>query len=358
MVGHFNRVTKPDTAVGIWLGICCSLLALMVLLGGATRLTDSGLSIVDWRPLTGIAPPFAHSDWVMLFEKYKVTTEFQKQNFWMSLSDFKSIFWLEYLHRLLGRIIGLCFFLPFLWFTWKGKIRSNLLIQCTLVLILGGCQGYLGWFMVQSGLTERTDVSQYRLAAHFSLAIVIYMALFWMTLRCLRQRPNPQNKQFRLHLQCLISLVLITMVAGAFVAGLDAGGAYTTFPLMDGKYFPTGGLQMEPVWLNFFENTATVQFSHRQLGILVVLVSCLLWFRSLKNGTKKSAFRAITLTAGLSILQMALGIATLLNEVPIFFGIMHQAGSLCVLSSAIWALYETSSSNRSAPLKIKPQLIG
>ncbi len=354
MVNGNSPAPRRRVSVGIWLAICSFLVAAMVLLGGATRLTDSGLSIVDWKPLTGWIPPLTDAAWQKLFDAYKQTSEFQKQNFWMTATDFRSIYWLEYLHRVLGRVIGIVFFLPFLWFLIRGQLGGGLWWRCLLVFLLGGAQGYLGWYMVQSGLVDRTDVSQYRLAAHLSLAVIIYMALLWLTLRCLRPRPTGGRKRLGFHTGFLVLLVFLTMAAGAFVAGIDAGLAYNSFPLMDGRYIPQGWLQMSPVWLNFFENTATVQFVHRQLGLLVVAIALLLWLRSRWAGPGRAACRAIDLTFAFAILQMCLGIATLLAEVPILFGILHQAGAMCVLTFALWSLYELAAidgrrANRTAP---------
>ncbi|MEC9077984.1 MAG: COX15/CtaA family protein [Pseudomonadota bacterium] len=338
----FDRSPSKATRtfyVGMWLALCTGMVAFMILLGGATRLTDSGLSIVDWRPLTGIFPPLNEADWIVLYEKYKSTAEFQRQNFWMGPDDFKSIFWLEFLHRVMGRIIGVAFVFPFLWFLISGKLAGGLLPKCSLILALGCVQGYMGWYMVQSGLTERTDVSQYRLAAHLGLAIIIFIALLWLSLTTLQ--PGKKRKhQLSKITKAFIFIVFTTTIAGAFVAGIDAGLAYNTFPLMDDRYLPVGWLQMEPVWRNFFENTATVQFIHRQLGIFAVIFAILLWVRAWQKNLTGRAKCAANLVAIMAFIQMGLGITTLLTKVPLIFGLMHQAGALCVISLSVWMLYE------------------
>ena len=345
MLDRLPQEATKTFSVGMWLSLCTGMVAFMILLGGATRLTDSGLSIVDWRPLTGIFPPLNEADWVNLYEKYRNTAEFQRQNFWMGPDDFKSIFWLEYLHRVMGRIIGVAFVFPFLWFLISGKLAGGLLSKCSLILALGCVQGYMGWYMVQSGLTERTDVSQYRLAAHLGLAIIIFIGLLWLSLTTLR--PGKKRKhQLSKITQAFIVIVFATTIAGAFVAGIDAGLAYNTFPLMDDQYLPAGWLQMEPVWRNFFENTATVQFIHRHLGMLAVIFAIFLWVRAWQKNLTGRAKCAANLVAIMAFIQMGLGITTLLTEVPLLFGLMHQAGALCVISLSVWMLYELTTESR------------
>ena len=356
MTSMFKRTPFEDKwtlSVGVWLTLCTVLVAFMILLGGATRLTDSGLSIVDWKPITGIFPPLSEADWLNLYEKYKSTAEFQKQNFWMGPADFKSIFWLEFLHRVMGRIIGIAFAFPFLWFLVSGKLVGGLLPKCSVILALGCAQGYMGWYMVQSGLTDRTDVSQYRLAAHLGLAVIIYLALLWLSLSTLRPGKKRKHELSKVT-QTFIILVFTTTIAGAFVAGIDAGLAYNTFPLMDGGYFPRGWLEMEPVWRNFFENTAAVQFIHRQLGIFVAIFSIFLWVKAWQKNLMGPAKCAANLLALMALVQMCLGITTLLTKVPLVFGLLHQAGALCVLSVSIWLMYELIT-ERTSDLKLVNQ---
>lgn len=339
-------VVTPSSAVGRWLLICCAMVAVMVVLGGATRLTESGLSIVDWRPVTGILPPFGAADWQALFEAYKQSPEFHKANFWMSLADFKTIYWLEYLHRLWGRLIGIVFLAPFIWFAVRRQLSGGFAARLCGVFVLGALQGLMGWYMVKSGLVDRPAVSQYRLAAHLVLAFVIYGWLLWLALHCLRpmaQGPRRTVVTFRTHAVVLGVLALITITAGAFVAGIDAGLAYNTFPLMDGRWIPDGAFHLAPWWINFFENTATVQFTHRTLGVSLMILTLWLWLRvrAGRNITKVTkARRLIELMAAIVSAQAALGVATLLNEVPVGLGILHQTGALAVFTLAIWTVYE------------------
>lgn len=359
-----DRLFTPPVAVGRWLLICGAMVVIMVVLGGATRLTESGLSIVDWRPVTGILPPFGAADWQALFEAYKQSPEFQKSNFWMSLADFKTIYWLEYLHRLWGRLIGVVFLVPFIWFTARRQLNGGFIRHLTGVFVLGGLQGLMGWYMVKSGLIDRPAVSQYRLAAHLVLAFVIYGWLLCLALRCLRPKEVVSPKlaiKFRGHAVALCALSLVTVTAGAFVAGIDAGLAYNTFPLMDGRWIPEGALRLEPWWINLFENTATVQFTHRTLGLSIMAVALWLWLRVRAHHTVTKARRLIELLAAIVSVQAALGVATLLNAVPVGLGVLHQAGALAVFTLAIWVVYElgaepsaavdTRRPNRAAPSK-------
>lgn len=351
-------VYSPPVAVGRWLLVCGGMVAVMVALGGATRLTESGLSIVDWRPVTGILPPLGEADWQALFEAYKQSPEFKKANFWMSLADFKTIYWLEYLHRLWGRLIGLVFVVPFFWFAARRQLSAAFSLRLIGVFILGGLQGLMGWYMVKSGLVDRPAVSQYRLAAHLVLAFVIYGWLLWLALRCLRPagalRPKSEIR-FRHHAVAVCALALITVTAGAFVAGLDAGLAYNTFPLMDGRWIPEGAMQLEPWWINFFENTATVQFTHRALGIGLLAVTLWLWLRVRAHRRVTKSRRLIELMAAVVAAQAALGVATLLSEVPISLGVLHQAGALAVFTLAIWVVYELGAEPSAAPETRRPK---
>ena len=317
-------------AVGGWLLLCSVLVAAMVVLGGATRLTESGLSIVDWRPVTGILPPLDQADWQALFDAYRQSPEFRHVNFWMTLADFKAIYWLEYLHRLWGRVIGVVFFVPFLWLLVRRRIGTGFALRLGGLFALGALQGLLGWYMVKSGLVERTDVSQYRLAAHLALAFVIYGWLLWLALRCLRPAADAMpgaRIPLRGHAVGVLGGALLTIVAGAFVAGIDAGLAYNTFPLMDGRLVPPGALQLEPWWLNFFENTATVQFTHRLLGVTLAAGVLGLWLRARPMALAPVARRVLHGLAAVAALQVALGIATLLTAVALF-------------TLALWAVYE------------------
>lgn len=324
-------------AVGYWLITCCFMVAAMILLGGATRLTESGLSIVYWHPITGILPPLNERDWQTLFAAYKQSPEFVKVNFWMTVSDFKSIYWLEYLHRLWGRLIGVVFLIPYLWFVIKRMVPLALTWRLAGLFLLGGAQGVIGWYMVKSGLINEPAVSQYRLATHLGVAFVIFGLLFWYALSCLTCRPN-RNGTGRMRIGSLVILwaTAITIIWGAFVAGLDAGLAYNTFPLMGGRIVPEGLLINDPWWLNFFENTAAVQFTHRILAIGTVVFIGLYWLSAHRHALSPPVRKAVTLIGVLAFCQLGLGIATLLTQVALPLAMLHQFGALLITTAAIW----------------------
>ncbi len=333
----------PAPLVGRWLVLCCILVAAMVVLGGATRLTESGLSIVEWRPISGIFPPLNHTEWQAVFDAYRQSPEFKRANFWMSLNDFKTIYWLEYLHRLWGRLIGLVFLIPFLWFVIRGQVSRGFAVRLGGVFLLGGLQGLMGWYMVKSGLVDQPAVSQYRLAAHLVLAFIIYGSLLWLALSCLQPVTGSSGKgaiKYRTHAIVLVAGAFLTVTAGAFVAGLDAGLAYNTFPKMDGRWIPDGVMRLEPWWINFFENTALVQFTHRALGMSLLVLTLWLWLRVRAANFVTKARRLVELLAAIVAAQAALGVATLLSEVPVALGVAHQAGALASFTVAIWVVYE------------------
>ncbi len=325
--------------VAAWLLLCCALVFAMVVVGGVTRLTHSGLSIVEWQPILGTLPPMNDAQWLETFDKYKLTPEYRKVNHAMGVAEFKSIFWWEYFHRLLGRMIGVVFLLPLLWFWWRGRIDRALALKLTGIFVLGGLQGAMGWYMVKSGLVDDPRVSQYRLTAHLSLALLIYAAMLWTALGLLF--PTCASKasvpgKLRRTAWVISAGIAYMIVTGGFVAGIRAGFAYNTFPLMNGHLVPPEIFMLEPWHLNFFNNMATVQFDHR-LGawLLAFLVPCL-W---LQIHTQKPDARARIgshLLLGLLALQIALGIATLLLVVPIPLAAAHQGGAVLLLGAALW----------------------
>ncbi len=325
----------------------CGLIFAMVVLGGVTRLTDSGLSIVDWRPLMGVLPPLDDETWRTLFERYQAYPEYQKVNVGMTLAGFKSIFWFEYAHRALGRIIGVAFLVPFLLFAFTGRIERALVPRMVLLFVLGALQGLLGWFMVQSGLVDRPDVSQYRLTAHLGLAVLIYGVMLWTALSVLAPVPVAPNRvALRNVLRLLVPWVFLVVLSGGFVAGTDAGFAYNTFPLMDGRYVPFGLFDLSPVLLNFFENTITIQFTHRVLGILTVGAVVVLWYFSRQGQTNDRMAGRVNVLALAALVQVVLGISTLVMVVPVSLGAAHQAGGLVLFSAAIFALHATRRGRR------------
>lgn len=335
-------VGKPNPfVVGYWLLIMCAMVLVMVILGGVTRLTHSGLSIVIWEPITGWLPPLTIDEWQDLFLLYKETPEFKKINYGMSLDDFKSIFWLEYFHRLWGRIIGLAFLLPFFYFLLRGWISRSLASKLIFIFMLGMAQGVLGWFMVQSGLSDRPDVSQYRLTAHLAVAIILYAYLFWIALGELYDQTMEKSiisPNLRRLAVANFLWLFFTMLAGGLVAGLDAGFTYNTFPLMDGKLIPDGLFENSPVYINFFENIITVQFAHRLMAIVSVILVASLWWQARKEIASILDLWPFHVLITIVILQFFLGVATLLLVVPIHLAAGHQLGAFLSLTACLWAL--------------------
>ena len=327
-------------AVGIWLAVCCLLVFAMVVLGGVTRLTQSGLSMVEWSPIMGIFPPLGLQEWQHTFELYQQFPEYQKLNQGMSLTEFKQIFWFEYGHRVLGRIIGLAFLLPLVMFILMKKIPSGWTVRFVALFILGGLQGLLGWYMVKSGLVDNPHVSQYRLTAHLSLAIFLYSVMFWYTLDLLRKY-NQASPPLPLttFAYWVVGLIALMIVSGGFVAGTKAGFAFNTFPMMQGEWIPSSILAQQPAWRNLFENIATVQFIHRCLALSILLVVGMFWFQGKKSGLDSRSSRAINLLVVMMIIQIGLGIATLLTVVEVPIAATHQAGALVLLTLAIYSLH-------------------
>jgi len=258
-----------ERTLALWLLICCAMIFAMVVLGGVTRLTGSGLSMVQWDPIFGVVPPLSQAEWQTVFDQYRASPEYQKVNMHMEVEDFKSIYWFEFAHRLLGRTIGTVFLLPFLYFLWRGWVRRPLIPKLVGMFVLGGLQGVLGWYMVASGLVDNPHVSHYRLTAHLLLAFLIYGFIFWTALDLLqpsRATDATLRPRLRTGAWLFLILVMVTVSSGGLVAGLKAGFAYSTFPLMDGHLVPEVIFLLEPRWRNFFENIATVQFDHRLLA--------------------------------------------------------------------------------------------
>jgi len=309
----------------------------MVVIGGITRLTESGLSIVEWRPITGILPPLDEAAWAAEFAKYRQIDQYRLMNEGMSLAEFKTIFFWEWFHRLWGRLIGLVFLVPFLWFAARGAVRGALAVKLFAFFCLGGLQGAIGWWMVKSGLDrDMLAVSQYRLAVHLGLALVLYLALLWTALDLLR---GPRGtSRLRSRGLAALALVFVTAMAGAFVAGLDAGMSFNSFPLMDGQFVPAGYGDIAPFWKNLFENHAAVQFNHRWLGIATLVAVCA--FGWTLRGVAPAAAKAVVAAAGV---QGALGIATLLLWVPIPLAAAHQAGSVVLLTAVMFAAHAAGS---------------
>ena len=326
--------------VAAWLLLCCALVLAMVVVGGVTRLTHSGLSIVEWQPILGTLPPMNESEWLETFDKYKLTPEFRKVNHGMGVAEFKSIFWWEYFHRLLGRMIGFVFLLPLLWFWWRGRIDRLLALKLAGIFLLGGLQGAMGWYMVKSGLVDDPRVSQYRLTAHLTLALAIYGAMMWAALGLIFPGPAkaaPALAPLRRIAWSITATLAYMIVTGGFVAGIRAGFAYNTFPLMNGSFVPPEIFMLEPWYLNFFNNMATVQFDHRLGAWLLALLVPWFWLKSQREALPARARRAGNALLGSVALQIGLGIATLLLVVPIPMAAAHQGCAVLLLGVALLA---------------------
>ena len=330
-----------DRAVAIWLLACCALVFAMVVVGGVTRLTHSGLSIVEWQPIVGALPPLDEAGWQETFAKYKQTPEYRLVNPGMNLEGFKSIFWWEYVHRLLGRLIGAAFLLPLLWFALRGKIARGLTWKFTVIFGLGALQGALGWYMVKSGLVDNPRVSQYRLTAHLGLAFLIYAAMLWVALDLLfpRMHPGAVSARLRRFAAALTVLIFVMVPSGGLVTGIRAGLAYNTFPLMNGRFVPPEIFSLDPWYLNFFSNMATVQFDHRLIAWLLAFLVPWFWLRVRREAAPRRAKLGAHLLLAALALQIALGIATLLLAVPVPLAAAHQAGALLVFSAALFATH-------------------
>jgi heme a synthase len=355
---------RPElAAVAAWLFVCCAMIFIMVVIGGITRLTLSGLSITDWQPVTGIVPPLSAADWTTEFAKYQHIPQYKLINTGMSLADFRTIYWWEYVHRLWGRLISVVYALPFLYFLLRRRLPPRLIAPLAGILLLGFGQGLLGWYMVESGLAHRVEVSQYRLVAHLALALAIYAAILWVALGILGQSAFRREKRPRLGdgllpwpaafaaatdkgfarigavrrraSELLILLVALTIGAGGFTAGLHAGLTYNTFPLMDGRLVPAGYAQLRPFWRNWFENVAAVQFDHRLLAMTTLTAIVVLWAAAMRAVLPRPARLALWALLAAAVLQVSLGISTLLLVVPIALAVCHQAGAVLLLTATI-----------------------
>ena len=332
--------------IATWLFSVCVLIFAMVVLGGVTRLTRSGLSMVEWAPIMGIIPPLTEQAWLETFAKYQAFPEYKHINQGMDLAGFKSIFWFEYAHRVLGRLIGFAFFVPFVVFWLRGKLTRALAPKLAAMFILGGLQGLLGWFMVKSGLVDVPHVSQYRLTAHLSLAIAIYGYMFWVALGLVLP-PNAYagrstSDRIRPYAIALTVLIGIMIVSGGFVAGTKAGYAYNTFPLMGGDLIPQGIDALSPWYLNALENRVTIQFNHRWLAMTSGFLLLAWYWRGRSRFDDPMLSRSFKLVGMMVIIQLILGISTLLLQVPVWLGVLHQAGALLLFSVMLFNTHALS----------------
>jgi cytochrome c oxidase assembly protein subunit 15 len=328
---------QPPRAVRCWLTTIAVLIAIMVLIGGATRLTESGLSIVEWKPVTGTLPPLTQAQWTEAFEGYKTIPQYRELNAGMNLAEFKTIFWWEWSHRLLGRVIGIAYLLPFLWFLWRGALSADLRRRLWIIFGLGALQGAVGWWMVASGLTQRVEVSQVRLATHLVLALLIYAAIVWTLRRLGERQAVVVSSRLKITARVLLALTFVQLYLGALVAGLRAGRVYNTWPGIDGALIPSAArlLFEEPWWRNLFDNTLTVQFEHRMVAYTLFVLAVLHAVDAIRSRAGTAVINGAVALAAAVTLQAALGILTLLHQVPIPLALAHQAVAIVVLTLAI-----------------------
>jgi cytochrome c oxidase assembly protein subunit 15 len=342
---------RVDLALVTWLLYGCFLIFMMVIIGGITRLTKSGLSIVEWDLVMGTLPPLNQEEWLAMFEKYKQFPEYQKLHYHFNLSDFKSIFWWEYLHRLIGRIIGLVFIVPFIYFWLKGRISKSLMPKLLIIFAMGAFQGFLGWYMVKSGLVDKPYVSHYRLAIHLVAAFTTFAYTFWVALTEIYKNKSSITLQPVLKKLSIVFLVIlgIQIVYGAFVAGLKAGYVYTTWPKMGDQWVADGVTAMQPFYLNFLEGLAGVQFLHRYLAYILVILVAIIWYRSRQLNLEKAQQRGVNLLVAMVVVQVLLGIFTLIWAVPISLGVIHQAGAFVLLAFNLFLLHRVSFKKAESP---------
>ncbi|MFK7974798.1 MAG: COX15/CtaA family protein [Halioglobus sp.] len=336
-----QQLHPHDRQVASWLLFCAAVIFGMILLGGVTRLTNSGLSMVEWKPLVGVIPPMSEEAWQETFSKYKEFPEYQKVNRGMSLDAFKSIFMFEYLHRVLGRLIGVIFFFPMVYFWMKKKIRPGLAPKLVLLFFLGGLQGLLGWYMVKSGLVNNPRVSQYRLTSHLGVAVLIYAYMLWLSFELLFVDRLREGEPVRAHPLArwslgLVGLVYLMILSGGLVAGTRAGLAYPTWPLMGDSFIPPGLYSMTPAWLSIFEDVTTIQFNHRMFAYLLTVLIAVFAYRVLHRPMSQRGRLAASLLLVALVVQVTLGISTLLLQVPVAVAAAHQGGAVLLLSAVLY----------------------
>jgi cytochrome c oxidase assembly protein subunit 15 len=340
--------TRDLRPVRVWLVVVALLIAIMVLVGGATRLTESGLSIVEWKPVTGSLPPLSQAEWVQAFDGYKAIPQYRQMNAGMSLGEFKTIFWWEWSHRLLGRVIGVAYLLPFLWFLWRGGLGSELKRRLWGIFALGGLQGAVGWWMVASGLSERVEVSQYRLATHLVLALLIFASIVWTLRRLGDVAPSVASSRLKITAVVLLALTFVQLYLGALVAGLRAGKIYNTWPDIDGGFIPSAARLFfdVPWWRNLFENTLTVQFEHRMVAYALFILVVLHAIDAARSRADRAAIDGALWLLGAVALQATLGILTLLNQAPMDLALTHQAVAIAVLTLVVFQAERLTRSQR------------
>ena len=359
---NVSQTRSRRHALRVWLFAVAALMVVTLVVGGATRLTESGLSIVEWKPVTGVLPPMSQADWQAEFEKYQQIPQYRELNRGMSLGQFKTIYWWEWSHRLLARLVGAVFGVPFLFFLWRGWVEPGLRRRLWTLFGAGALLGAVGWWMVSSGLAGRVSVSQYRLGFHLTLACAIYAAILWTALGLAERRPIDAPRRARATAMALTLLVVVQIYLGALVAGLDAGLTYNTWPLIDGAIIPSADrLWFEtPAWRNLFENTLAVQFNHR-------MVAYAMWLAALAHAVDvyRSSRRGPLLTGALALavvvtLQAAIGVVTLLHQAPISLALLHQVMAVATLTIAVihaqrMSLRQIHTERAAAPVGSMPQ---
>jgi cytochrome c oxidase assembly protein subunit 15 len=345
MASNPNTDFPVPKSIGYWLLIGAFLVLMMIVLGGYTRLSHSGLSMVTWKPVTGFIPPLNQENWISEFEAYKTSPEYKLRNYNFSLEEFKEIYWPEFLHRLLGRVIGIVFIIPFLYFLFRKKLRNPKLRRNLIILfLLGILQGFAGWYMVKSGLVDQPAVSHYRLAIHLVLALILYSYLFFVALKILtneNQIEPSANRSLNFILYTTLTLLIMQIIYGAFVAGLKAGLFYPTFPKMGPDWIPSPVQDsfQEDGLMSLFNSPYVVQFIHRWLGILVLVSASILFFKSRKLNLNQSFQNSLLLVFSLTVLQVLLGVFTLLNLVPVSLGVLHQLFAVLLLTSLLYTVF-------------------
>jgi cytochrome c oxidase assembly protein subunit 15 len=340
---------NPDIrSVRVWLIAVAALIAAMVLVGGATRLTEAGLSIVEWKPVTGALPPLSDTVWMQAFDAYKQIPQYRQMNAGMSLDEFKTIFWWEWSHRLLGRVIGAAYLLPFLWFLWRGVLGLELKRRLWGIFGLGALQGAVGWWMVASGLSERVEVSQYRLATHLVLALLIFAGIVWTLRRLGETVPSAAPPRLKIGAVILLALTFVQLYLGALVAGLRAGKIYNTWPDIDGGFIPSAARLFfdVPWWRNLFENTLTVQFEHRMVAYTLFVLVLLHAIDAIGSRAGRAAIDGALWLFGIVTLQATLGILTLLHQAPMDLALTHQAVAIIVLTLAVFQVERLTRARR------------
>lgn len=340
--------TPADKPMVIWLLSGCFLIFLMVIVGGITRLTQSGLSIVEWNVVTGTLPPLNEQQWMEEFQKYQQTPEYQKLNYHFNLSDFKSIFWWEYIHRLLGRLIGLVFIIPFVYFWRKGRLSGKLVPRLVLIFALGAFQGFLGWYMVKSGLVDRPYVSHYRLAIHLIAAFAAFGFTFWVALDEIYgyRKEKSSFRPLKIAGFVFLAFLILQIIYGAFVAGLKAGYVYNTWPKMGELWIAEGVTAMKPFYVNFLEGLAGVQFAHRYIAYILSFLAVLIGVFSTNPQLSRNQKHGARWLVAASVIQATLGIFTLVYAVPLTLGVVHQAGAFFLLGVNLFLLHRIRAEKR------------